>query len=104
LVVFEVSSPFKPQSNSENVRVNGMWQHVLKTLMFLSDKGRETKSALSTLWRSDDFHECRCQLHQRFTNSFYVRRSQKKQNDSQVMSHFALLGSTRVKAAHKHVG
>jgi len=46
----------------------------------------------------------RCQFHQRFTQSFYEGRSQKCKNDSQVIGHFALFGSTHIKAAHKHVG
>ena len=35
----------------------------------------------------------RGQFHQRFTSSFYARRSQKRQKDSQVKQIFALLGS-----------
>jgi len=46
----------------------------------------------------------RCQFHQRFMRSFYLRRFQKHKNDIQVIVHFALLGSMNVKAAHKHVG
>jgi len=36
--------------------------------------------------------------------SFSAHRSQKHKNDSQVIDYFALLGSTRIKAALKHVG
>ena len=45
----------------------------------------------------------RRQFHQRFTSSFYTRRSQKRQKDSQVKQLFALSGSVCVKAVHKHV-
>jgi len=45
-----------------------------------------------------------CQLHQCFTHSFCVHRSQKRKNDSQAISHFGLLGSICVKAASKNVG
>jgi len=33
------------------------------------------------------------QFHQHYTRSFYTHRAQKCKNDSQVMSHFELLGS-----------
>ncbi len=46
----------------------------------------------------------RCQFHWRFIHSFYASRFQKCKNYSQVISQFALLGFTSVKAAHKHVG
>jgi len=36
--------------------------------------------------------------------SFYTHRSQKRKNDSEVISHFVFLGSTRVRAARKHIG
>jgi hypothetical protein len=36
-----------------------------------------------------------------FTGSFYVRRLQKCKNDSNVIGHFMLLGSTCIKAAGK---
>ena len=36
-------------------------------------------------------------------SSFYTRRSQKRQKDSQVKQLFAILGSAWVKAARKHV-
>jgi len=39
-----------------------------------------------------------------FTRNFYAHRSQKRKNDSQVIGHFALLGSTCIKTVHKHVG
>jgi len=45
-----------------------------------------------------------CQFNQPFTHRFYAHRTQKCKNDSQVISHFALLGFTYVKAAHKRVG
>jgi len=35
--------------------------------------------------------------------SFFVRRSQKRKNGSQVIGHFLLWGFTCVKAARKHV-
>jgi len=38
------------------------------------------------------------------TQSFYARISQKRKNDSQIISHFALLGSTCIKTLQKHVG
>ncbi len=41
-------------------------------------------------------------FHQRFTLSFYRRRSQKHKKDCQVISHFVLLGSAYSKAASKH--
>jgi len=44
------------------------------------------------------------QLHQHFMQSFYAHRFQKIKNDSQVIGHFALLVSTRIKASRKHVG
>jgi len=43
-------------------------------------------------------------FHQHFMRSFYTCRYQRRKNDSQVNSHFLLLGSTRIKVAHKHVG
>ncbi len=43
----------------------------------------------------------RCHFHQRSTNSFYVRRSQKHKNDSKVVSLFALSGSACAKAESK---
>ena len=48
--------------------------------------------------------EIRCQFHQCFTCSFYARRSQKHQKDSQVKQLFALSGSSCIKAARKHIG
>ena len=45
----------------------------------------------------------RGQFHQHSTSSFYGRRSQKRQKDSQVKQFFALLGSACVKDVHKHV-
>ena len=42
------------------------------------------------------------QFHQHFTSSFYTFRSQKRKKDSQLKQLFALLGSARIKAAHKH--
>jgi len=39
-----------------------------------------------------------------FTSSIYARKSQKRKNDSQVISHFVLLGSKNVKTWSKHVG
>ena len=42
------------------------------------------------------------QFHHYFTSSFYTSRSQKRKKDSQVKQLFALSGSVRVKAAHKH--
>ncbi len=44
------------------------------------------------------------QFHQRSTYSFYARGAQKCKKDSQVISLFMLLGSTRVKAERKCVG
>ena len=43
------------------------------------------------------------QFHQHFTSSFYVRRSQKHQKNSQVQQLFALLGSACIKAGRKHI-
>ena len=43
------------------------------------------------------------QFHEHFTSSFYARRSQKGQKDSQVKQLFALLGSACVKDVRKHV-
>ncbi len=43
----------------------------------------------------------RAQFYQRFTYSFYVCRSQKRNKDSQVLIFFTPLGSTSVKAVHK---
>jgi hypothetical protein len=37
-------------------------------------------------------------------HSFYELISQKHKNDSKVIGYFELLGSTRIKAARKHVG
>ena len=48
-------------------------------------------------------HVSRGQFHQHFKSSFYTRRSQKRQKDSQVKQRFALLGSAGVKADCKHV-
>ena len=45
----------------------------------------------------------KCQCHQHFTCSFYLRRSQKRKNNSQLKQFFALLGSAGVKIARKHV-
>ena len=44
--------------------------------------------------------QIRCKFHQSFTRNFYAFRSQKRKNDSQVICHFVLLGSTQVKAGH----
>jgi len=47
----------------------------------------------------------RGRFHQHFTSSYYVRRSQKRKNDRNVISlFFALSGFAHVKAAPKHVG
>ncbi len=48
-------------------------------------------------------NECRCQFHQHFTCNFNAHRSRKHKNDSQVIIHFALLGSMLKKAASEHV-
>jgi len=44
------------------------------------------------------------QFHRHFTQSFYTSISQKRKNYSQVIGHFALLGSTCAEAFRKHVG
>ncbi len=44
------------------------------------------------------------QFYQHFNCRFYAYRSKKRKNDSQVIEHYALLGSTPVKAGRKHVG
>jgi len=41
------------------------------------------------------------QFHQRFTHSFYARRSQKCKKDWQLDCFFTLLGSARVKAVRR---
>jgi hypothetical protein len=43
----------------------------------------------------------RGQFHKRFTSSFYLLRFQKRINTVKLLVLFALLGSVRVKAAHK---
>jgi hypothetical protein len=44
------------------------------------------------------------EFHQHSTYSFHTRGAQKRKKDSQVVSLFTLLGSTRVKAEGKYVG
>ncbi len=63
----------------------------------------------NSLPRFSTFANCqcqctRCQFHQQFERSFYTRRSQKRKIDSQVIGHFALLGSAHVKSRRNYVG
>jgi len=73
----------------------------------VTEKANKNKSfyqIFSTLYEKNAIHfefETRCQLHQRYTHSFYVRRLLKHNKDWQLDCIFALLGSAHIKAARK---
>jgi len=68
------------------------------------EKSAETMFVQKTRTYKVDEIDNSGQFNQCFMQSFYPHQSRKHKNDSQVISHFVLWGSTSVKAARKHVG